>query len=154
MIDRRDHALRRGAAELQLGTREDPRRIVEMGEAAEWMAAEALGITDHDIGKLGRDQGWDLVLHGWKIDVKWSSNLRRCLLVSADITLLADIYVLVVGDTKDDLSIAGWAWRRDVVLCELVHLAKNGRPSYCFPTKSLQPKITLISGAKRRPKAP
>ena len=143
-MDRRDHALARGAAERQSGSRDDPRYIVEMGEAAEWAGAKALDIpagnpsmeTYHEITKKGRDPGWDMVLRGWKIDAKWSGELRRCLLVFADVDLVADAYLLVVGRDRDNLTIAGWAWRDEVVRCHTERLGK--RLSYCFPTNRLR----------------
>jgi hypothetical protein len=150
-LDRRDHALARGAAEKQAGGRDDPRYIVEMGEAAEWACASALDIpaggppldTYHQIDSKGRDPGWDMVFHGWKLDVKWSGELRRCLLVFSDVKLAADIYPLVVGRDRARLWMAGWAWRDDVVQCPVEKLAK--RTSFCYPTSRLQPMSALMA---------
>jgi hypothetical protein len=147
---RRADAIRRGARERKVSPA-DPDYVVAMGEAAEWRAAFELGAWAsapyadiRPMRSLGRDPGWDFVLRGRRVDVKWTPVALpgRCLLVFADRPRLADVYVSVVGETPDELVVAGWAYRREVEAAPIVNRTGRAR-SYCFPLNRLRPMRSL-----------
>lgn len=83
-----------------------------MGILSEMAVAKVLNVPLDTSIDLGGDKGYDLVWNGLKVDVKYSYHPGGRLFVFPGKPLLADVYVLVVGDEKK-MNIVGWAKKED-----------------------------------------
>jgi hypothetical protein len=78
----------------------DSKDVDVMGALAEVVLARMLGgYVDKTVYPAG-DKGWDIVVDGIKIDVKFSFNPDSCLILGDSTTFVprADCYALVVGN--------------------------------------------------------
>ena len=125
--------------------------VTTSGGLKDMLAAEAERWYARNIGarmpreRLKADPGWDLVLNGWRIDVKWAEHARDGLhqmpwhlkgsgnyprlIVAAWKPLRADIYALVIGydeEERDKYRWAnGWVFRSEIEQPRL--LARGGQ---------------------------
>ena len=83
-----------------------------VGVLAEIAVAKVLGISVDKNIDLGGDQKFDLVWKGLKIQVKYNHYSWGELYLVKGEPLVADVYVLVVGDIHK-MTIKGWATRND-----------------------------------------
>lgn len=87
-------------------------QIHYMGILSEMAVAKLLKVDLNTETDLAGDQGYDLKWGILKIDVKYCFHPHGRLAVMPDKPLLADIYILVVGD-EEKMKIVGWAKKDD-----------------------------------------
>lgn len=105
---RYDNNRQRGVRDKAIGIVGDLRLHEALSAAAEEFVAKALGLPyAGDVS--GPDKGYDLVMHGIRIQVKWTKNHSNRLISSPKQLNVADYYVLVTGPLPSDFKIRGWA---------------------------------------------
>ena len=116
-----------------------------LAAAAERLVAEALGRTvdNADVGLCGDD--CDLWFRGLKVNVKWTPREHGRLL-STMREQPCDLYVLVTGQSVEQMKIRGWARRSDLErgITDLGH-----GPTYALHQSELSPFSELLRQSHR-----
>jgi hypothetical protein len=137
---RYDNNRRRGIKDRAIHIEGDLRRNEALAAAAEEYIAKALGLRY--VGDVaGPDKGYDLMMRGRRIQVKWSGTHGNRLISSPTQTTTADYYVLVTGPDPSDFRVPGWA-----TLGELKASTRDlgYGPTYCVEQADLRPFNDLL----------
>jgi hypothetical protein len=119
------------------------------GTAGELALCKFLGVYPAGVLCVQRpDDGEDLRVNGWGIDVKVSRYQNARLLVALHKRRLADVYVLLTGSNRNFLPV-GWANREEIIKPGAIRDLGHGS-TYCLEQDDLHPMGELRERLKVR----
>jgi hypothetical protein len=92
------------------------------------------------------DKGWDLVIYGYKVDIKATRHLYGVLLFTSLKHFKADVGMLAVITSKDTVKLSGWTTKMEFEAFSEYHPVKIGWKGYGLKQSQLYRMPSFIPG--------